>query len=217
MDEIAVDVVEAAVGQGFLQRRAHPFRAVVGVPQLGGDKDVRPLDRPCCERLQQRISHRVFVAVAFRAIQVSEAHFQCRLGGIDGLHRIRDQGPESGDGDRAGSVVKGNPGASKRVRLISMPAFLETSAADVVSEPGLDVPRLVEAALEQRLDRAWAAGRPARRGRRPTPGAISASGGRLLTSTRRLGLGDRAFVERRDPERERVDEVVEFGVGQRRD
>jgi hypothetical protein len=84
----------------------------------------------------------------------------------------------------------------------------------VVPETGLDVPRLVEAAVEQqaypRLRRGPAEGS---KERVPFGGDLGVRW-QSVQVDQALCLRDGLFVERRDPRGERLDELIEFGVGQ---
>src|SRR5271166_6438316 len=84
---------------------------------------------------------------------------------------------------------------------------LACDLAQVVSEPIFDVPRLVEAARDQRLDPLLGGRSPERSDARIPPGT-ELDVRRQVGVYEALGLSDRPFVELGDPGRERLYERV---------
>jgi hypothetical protein len=72
MDQIAIDVVELQSAAARIESGPDPFWTVIGVPQLGGDEHVLPLNRPRLERFAQRITYLFFIAISFSAIEMSK-------------------------------------------------------------------------------------------------------------------------------------------------
>ena len=90
MDDIAIDIVELQSPAARIEGRLDPLRTMIGVPQLRGNEQVLPLKRSRLERFLNRITNRLFIAVAFRTIEMSKSDFQCRLGRLFGCDRIRN-------------------------------------------------------------------------------------------------------------------------------
>ncbi len=84
----------------------------------------------------------------------------------------------------------------------------------MVAEPGFDVARFVESPLEELLD-ARLSGRPLQGGEERIPFGDDLRVGRQAVHVDQpLRLSEGLFVERRDSRGERVDEVVQFRVGE---
>ena len=97
---------------------------------------------------------------------------------------------------------------------IASGAGLARDLAQVVSEAIFDIARLVEATRHERLDPVLGGGSPERSDARiPTRAQLDVR--RQAGVDEALGVGDRPFVEPGDPGRERIDERLQFGVGQR--
>jgi hypothetical protein len=94
-------------------------------------------------------------------------------------------------------------GVGNRVRR----AGLARDLAQVVSESIFDIPRLVEAACDQRLDALLGGGSTERSDARIPPSA-ELDVRRQADVDEALGLSDRPFVELGDPGRERLYERV---------
>jgi hypothetical protein len=67
----------------------------VVVPQLRGDKYVLPLNCPCLDHLLHGVADHLFIAVAFRTVEVSKSYFQCGLGCLFRGEGIGDQRAKS--------------------------------------------------------------------------------------------------------------------------
>src|SRR6185437_35584 len=80
MDEIAIDMIELESPAARLEGGFDPLRTMIAVPELRGDEHILPLDRPRLEHLLHRIADGLFIAVAFRTIEVTKSHLQCGLG-----------------------------------------------------------------------------------------------------------------------------------------
>src|SRR5579864_179034 len=91
--------------------------------------------------------------------------------------------------------------------LTASSAGLTRDLAQIIPEPVLDIPRLVEAARHKRLDPLLSGGSPERSNARVPPGA-EFNVRRQAGVDEALGVGDRPFVESGDPGRERLDERV---------
>ena len=85
--------------------------------------------------------------------------------------------------------------------------------AQVVSEPILDVARLVEAVRYKRFDPILGGGSP-ERSDACIPSGAEFDVRRQAGVDEALGVGDRPLVEPGDPGRERLDERVQIGIGQ---
>ena len=92
-------------------------------------------------------------------------------------------------------------------------AGLAHELAQIVSEPIFDVPRLVEAESHERFDSFWAA-RPIERSDARIPPGSELNVRWQAGIDEALGVGDRPPVEPGDPGRERLNECVQFAVGQ---
>ena len=115
MDEIAIDMVELKSPATRLEGGFDPLGTMIVVPELGGDEHVLALDRPRLEHLLHGIADGLFIAVAFRTIEVTKPHFQGRLGRLSGLEGIRNQRAESQGGHCPGAVGEGDLRIAKSV------------------------------------------------------------------------------------------------------
>jgi hypothetical protein len=115
VDKIAVDRVDLQPPAAGVKGGLDPLRTMIGVPQLCGDKDILPPNRACLENFLHRLANRFFIAVALRAIEMSESHFQGCLRRLFGPNRIRDERAKPDGGDRAGSIVKTGLRTAKRI------------------------------------------------------------------------------------------------------
>ena len=115
MDEVAINVFELESLAARLEGRFDPVRTMIVVPQLRGDKYVFPLNCPWLDHLLHGVADRLFIAVAFRTVEVSKSHFQCGLGCLLRGEGVGDQRAKSEGGDRARSVREGNPGVAQGV------------------------------------------------------------------------------------------------------
>jgi hypothetical protein len=77
------------------------------IPELRRDEHVLPLNLPRLEHPLHRVADRLFIAVAFRTIEVTEPHFQRGLGRLPGREWIGNQRAEPEGRDLAGSVGEG--------------------------------------------------------------------------------------------------------------
>ena len=94
MDEIAVGIIDLKTAQTRFEGGPDALWAMVGVPQLGGDEQLFPSKRPRPDRFAYRDTHLFFVAVPFRAIEMSKPHLQCDLGGRLGGNGVGNERAE---------------------------------------------------------------------------------------------------------------------------
>src|SRR5262245_34059781 len=103
MNEVTIDVVEAQSTTAPVECRFDPLWTMIGVPQFRGDEHVlaQNLARP--EHVLHGIANRFFIAIAFRAIEMSEPDFQCSLGRLSGRDGIGNEcaKPDSRDCTRS--------------------------------------------------------------------------------------------------------------------
>ncbi len=115
VDEIAIDGVNLQPPAAGVKGGLDPLRTMIGVPQLCGDKDVLPPNRPRLEKFLHRLANRFFIAVALRAIEMSESHFQGCLHRLFGLDRIRDERAKPDRRHGARSIVEWDLCVAKRI------------------------------------------------------------------------------------------------------
>src|SRR3954468_23146932 len=106
VDEIAIDIVELESAQTGLEGGFDPLWTMIGIPQLRGDKDVLPLQRSRFEGFTQRVANRLFVSIAFCAVEMSETDRQRGFGGSLGVAKVRDERAETDGGDRTRTMRK---------------------------------------------------------------------------------------------------------------
>jgi hypothetical protein len=107
------------------------------------------------------------------------------------------------------SRMRINPAAADvAARVIDSAADL----TDIEAETVFDIAGAMEAAFHQRLD-PLLAGRARQGGKECVPFGLDVCiRWQACDVDQTLGVGDRLFVEGSDPHRQRVDEIVEFGV-----
>jgi hypothetical protein len=88
---------------------------VIGVPELRIDEHLLPPNAPRLEGVLHRFTDRLFIAVAFGAVEISKSDIQGRLDRLPGRDSIRNQRSKSHGGDRARSVLERNPSRAKRI------------------------------------------------------------------------------------------------------
>ena len=115
MDDVAIDVVHLQSPTATVKRGLDQLGTMIAVPQLGGDEDVLPPNRPRLERRLHRIADRFLIAVTFRTIEMPETHFQRSLGSLSRHDRIGYQRTKPDSGDCARSMGKRNPRIAKRI------------------------------------------------------------------------------------------------------
>jgi hypothetical protein len=78
VDEVQVDVREAQVRERLLERGAHERGRVLGVPELGGDEELRPRDLPraVAHHGTEHLADLLLVAVARGAVDVAVARLE---------------------------------------------------------------------------------------------------------------------------------------------
>ena len=108
MDEIAIDMVDLQFPATRVEGGFDPLGAMIAVPELRGDEHVLPLDRSRLEHLLHGIADGLFIAVAFRTVEVTKSHFQRSLGGPFGRERIGNQRSDPEGGKCIGSVSEGD-------------------------------------------------------------------------------------------------------------
>src|ERR1700722_14537868 len=115
VDEIAIDGVDFQPPAAGVKGGLHPLRTMIGVPQLCGDEDVLPPNRAHLEDFLHRLANRFFIAVALRAIEMSESHFQGCLRRLFGRDRMRDERAKPDRGQDARSIIKWDLCVAKRI------------------------------------------------------------------------------------------------------
>src|SRR5271166_7091175 len=106
--KIEIEILELESFQTRLESRFDAFGPVIGIPQLGGNKNVfarAPLIGKSC---LQRPAYLALVPVSFRAIEVSKSGFQCFSGRSYGHGCVGNQGPKAECRHLADSVVESN-------------------------------------------------------------------------------------------------------------
>jgi hypothetical protein len=114
VDQVAVGVVDLQSAATRFVGGPDPLGTVIAVPQLRGDEDVLPRNRPRVERFTQRLTDRLLISVPLRAVEMSKAHFQRCRGGLLGRHEIRNQGAEPDDRNRTRSIGERNSRLTER-------------------------------------------------------------------------------------------------------
>src|ERR1700722_9982117 len=104
--EVQIHVVEPKSVQARMQGRLYSFGSVIGVPQLGGDKEIFALNRSGDQARVEYLAYLAFVAISFGTVEVAKSGFQCVSGRADRDGRVRDQGAESKCGHACASVVQ---------------------------------------------------------------------------------------------------------------
>src|SRR6202011_2431140 len=91
---------------------------------------------PGLEHLLHGVADRLFIAVAFRTVEVSKSHFQCGLGCLFRGEGIGGQRAKPDRRERARSVDKGNHLMAKRVGVYhARTPWLEANAAHAAGWP----------------------------------------------------------------------------------
>ena len=88
MDEVEVQVVEAQVCQRALQGRAHVFRTVIGIPQLGSYPQVFAPAQSCRQGAGNARAGGCFIAIVRRAVEVAVAAGDSIVDRGRGLSRV---------------------------------------------------------------------------------------------------------------------------------
>lgn len=108
VDQVRIDIIDFQSPATSVEGRLDPLRPVVRIPELRRDEDVLALDRAGRELRLQGLADFLFVAIAFRTVEVPEAHLQGVPGRGPGFGRIGNQRTESERRDGALSVVQGH-------------------------------------------------------------------------------------------------------------
>ena len=115
MDEIAIDMVDLQFLATRIEGGFDPLGTMIAVPELRGDEHVLPLDRSRLEHLLHGIADGLFIAVAFRTVEVTKSDFEGSTGCLVGRDRIRNQRSESEGGNGTGSVSEGDLRKAKSI------------------------------------------------------------------------------------------------------
>jgi hypothetical protein len=129
MDDVAIDVVHLQSPTATVECGLNPLGSMIAVPQLSGDEDVLPPNRPSLERRLHSIADRFLIAVTFRTIEMPETHFQRGLGSLSRHDRIGYQRTKPDGGDCARSMGKTNPRIAKRIGGCHVDTPLRPTAA----------------------------------------------------------------------------------------
>src|ERR1700722_1545037 len=115
VDQIAIDGVDLQPPAAGVESGLHPLRTMIGVPKLSGDEDVLAPNRTPLENFLHRLANCFFIAVALRAIEMSESHFQGCLRRLFGRDRIRDERAKPDRRHNARSIVQWDLCVAKRI------------------------------------------------------------------------------------------------------
>ena len=88
---------------------------MIAVPELGGDEHVLARDCARLEYLLHGLADGLFIAVAFRAIEVAKAHVECSLGCLPGRDGIGNQRAKAQGGHCPRAVDERDLRLTKRV------------------------------------------------------------------------------------------------------
>jgi hypothetical protein len=80
VDQIQVNIVDSKSPETRPESGLDALRTVVVVPELRADKDFLALHASSPEHLLKRLSDGLFVTITLRAVELTKANFQSRLG-----------------------------------------------------------------------------------------------------------------------------------------
>ncbi len=112
VDEVEVEVGELKAGEAGFEGGFDAVGTMIGVPEFCGDEDVCAGDGVCCcgEAVVEGNADFALVAVAFGAVEMTEAGGEGVAGGGDGDGGVGNEGAETEGGDLAGGVGEGDAG-----------------------------------------------------------------------------------------------------------
>src|ERR1700722_16221998 len=118
VDQIAIDGVDLRPPAAGVESGLPPLRTMIGVPKLSGDEDVLAPNRARLENFLHRLANCFFIALALRAIEMSESHFQGCLRRLFGRDRIRDERAKPDRRHNARSIVQWDLCVAKRIGIL---------------------------------------------------------------------------------------------------
>lgn len=86
---------------------------MIVIPELRGDEDFFPPNGARFEHFPHRVSHRFFIAVSFRTIEMAKSHLQGGLGRLFGCAGSRNERAVPDGRNRTGAVSEGDLGKAQ--------------------------------------------------------------------------------------------------------
>ncbi len=107
VNEVEVEIGEAEAGEAGFEGGFDAVGAMIGVPELCGDEDFFTRKTGCGEAFAEGLADFALIAVAFGAVEVTEASAEGIAGGGDRFGVVGDEGAEAEGGELAGTVGEG--------------------------------------------------------------------------------------------------------------
>ncbi len=118
VNEVEIHKTDSEPVPTRLKRRLNPFRPMVGVPQLRGDKEILPRNRAGRESCLQRFTYLSLIPISLGTIEVSKSGLQGAPGRKSRLGRIWDQRAKAESRNLSASEIERDFFKSKFSRAI---------------------------------------------------------------------------------------------------
>src|SRR3974390_2445129 len=116
VNEVEIQILQTEPLSARRESWFDALRPVIVVPEFCGDEEIFALNLPFTQHAFDRFSHRLFISISLRAVELAKTDFQSSSGRPQGIAKIGNQGSKP-KGRNASAVVHGDSFVTEFVRF----------------------------------------------------------------------------------------------------